>query len=155
MCSQIFLSGRQALTTHVRRFRRKSYSRFLPPIAQTLIFRVQSLVHPMNFHRNLRYRPPLRVVKCLHDLKPALHPQRFDRARSHLIRLAPTQIKQLAIKGESVNSRLHHPLSDQGRSKGPGMMKTSIPNTAPRNFARRDVYLVCRMGMFWMSCVQI
>ena len=31
----------------------------------------------------------------------------------------------------------------------------TIPDAALHNFARSDVYLVCRMGMFWMSCVQM
>lgn len=152
-CVPIFIRRKQTLNIRVRRSR-ENYSRFPTPIAQTLSFRVQSLVRPMNYRRHLHYSLPQRAVECLHDLKPAVHLRRPDRARGHLTHPSPTQIKQLAISGESVKSRLHRPLGDQIASKRQCMTKKTIPDAALHNSARSDVYSACRPGNFWMSCVQ-
>ena len=156
----IFIRGKPALNICDRKFREKSYSRFPTPIAQTPSFQVQNLVRPMNYCRllryrlHLRYRLPQRAVECLRDHKPAVHLRRSERARGHLTRPGPTQIKQLAISGESVKSRLHRPLGDQVASKRQCMTKKTIPDAALHNSARSDVYSACRPGNFWMSCVQ-
>ena len=138
----------------VHRSREMNYSRYLTPIALTLSSRAQGLVHPMNYRRHLRCRLPQRAVECPHALKPAVHLRRSDRARGHLTRPSPTQIKYLAISGGSVKSRLHRPLGDQVASKSQGMTKKIIPDAALHNFAHSDVYSVYRPENHWMGRVQ-
>ncbi|KAJ5544138.1 hypothetical protein N7494_005417 [Penicillium frequentans] len=144
--NRIFINGRQALTTRVRKSREKNYSRFLTPIAPTLNFRVQILVHPMNCRRHLRCRLPQRAVEYLHVLKPDVHLRRSDHGRAHLTRPTPTQIKYLAISGGSVKLRLHHPLSEQVVGKVQGLTKKTILDAVLRNFARSDVYSAYKLG---------
>ena len=146
----IFLRGKQALNIRVLRFRAKNYSRSPTPIAPTLSFRVRRLVRPMNHRRHLRYRLPQRAVEWLHD--PAVHLLKTDRARGHLTRPGPTQIKQLATNRGSVESPHHEPrrrrpLDDQLASKSQGTIRKTIPVTALHGFARKGVCSACRPGI--------
>lgn len=144
-CVPIFIRGKQALNILVRRSREMNYSRFLTPIALTPSSRAQGLVHPMNYRHHLRCRLLQRAVECLHALKQAVHLRRSDRARGHLTRLGPIQIKLLATRGGSAKSHLHRPLDDQVASKSQYMITKIIPDATLHNFAHSDVYSACRV----------
>jgi hypothetical protein len=126
------------------------------PIYLNFGFVCRKKVNSIYFHK-LRgglvgTREPSPVTACVLCTCSVRHLRRFDRARGPLTRPAPTQIKQLAISGGSVKSRLHHPLGDQVLDPAREILILESPETSLKKQVALHVdirYAVTQLSSLW------